>query len=59
MAFVSKSLKTKSAIMGDNGEPIGVPKTCLYIILLNEKNVDFNINFNALIKSSFEIEVLH
>jgi len=51
IALVSKFLKTRSAIMGDKGEPIGVPKTCLYTTLLNEKNVDSKTNFNAFIEN--------
>jgi len=58
IAFVSRSRKTKSAIMGDKGEPIGVPKICLKTILFKRKNVDSNTNFVALIKIFFGMAVL-
>lgn len=36
-AFFFKSCSTMSAIIGDKGDPIGVLKICLYIMLLNVK----------------------
>jgi len=48
-----------SEITGDKGEPIGVPKTCLYITLLNEKYVELRISFIAFINSSFVILVFN
>jgi len=47
-----------SAIIGDRGEPMGVPKICLYIILLKVKNVESIIKFKALMKCSIGIFVL-
>jgi len=55
MALLSMSLKTKSAMMGDKGEPMGVPNFCLYIVLLKVKYVDSKIIFSAAINSSFGI----
>jgi len=34
-------------MMGDTGEPIGVPNFCLYKLLLNEKKVECIISCNA------------
>jgi len=57
MASISKSCITKSANIDDNGEPIGVPKICLYIKLSKVKKVEFNINCTAKINSFFVILV--
>lgn len=34
-------------MMGDKGEPIGVPKVCLYIMLLKIKRVEFKTSLTA------------
>ena len=56
-AWVSRSCITMSAMIGDNGDPIGVPCVCLKIVLLKEKNVDDNTNFTANRNSSSGIFV--
>jgi len=53
IAICSKSREIKSEITGDKGELIGVLKTCLEIILLNEKNVELKINLIINKNSSF------
>jgi len=35
--FSSKSRITRSAMIGERGDPIGVPKVCLYIFELKVK----------------------
>jgi len=51
-AFSSRSYNTTSAITGDKGEPIGVPKVCLDILPLKVKNVEDKINCTADMNSS-------
>jgi len=43
--------------MGDKGDPIGIPKICLYIILLNVKYVQDSTNLIAIKKSFLGIFV--
>ena len=38
---------TKFAIIGDKGDPIGVPKFCLYISPLKLKYVELSTNSNV------------
>lgn len=57
-AFFSKSCKTKAAIIGESGEPIGVPNFCLYIIIIKTKNVEFKINCKIMKNSSFGMSTL-
>ena len=51
----SKSCITISAMTGNNGDPIGVPKSCLYVTPSNMKNVDVSMNFIASMNSSLGI----
>lgn len=46
-ALTSRSCNTKSAMMGDSGEPIGAPNFCLYMFLLKVKKVEFRISETA------------
>src|SRR5436190_18849983 len=50
-AFFSISCITISAIIGDRGEPIGVPKVCWYMMLLNIKKVECKTKRIAMINS--------
>jgi len=55
-AFFSRSCNTMSANIEDKSESIRVPKVCLYILLLNVKNVE-DSNFMAEMNSSIEMLV--
>jgi len=48
---------TISATIGDNGDPIGVPNFCLYILLLKMKKVESITILTAIRNSSLGIVV--